>query len=118
MHEVDTQILGSLTSRLRVLRNEKQLNQDDLATALGVSVAAYSKIETGRTNINYSRLSQLSAFYRLSITELLGSIPAARETDVLREDLAAKLLQRQQEIHTLQKLAIELYDALKPRPGL
>lgn len=56
-------------------RREKGLTQNDLASYIGVSKASVSKWETGQSYPDITFLPQLSAFFNISIDELMGYEP-------------------------------------------
>ena len=58
--------------RLRDLREDKDLNQTELAKILGMSQTGYSKYETGENDIPTAILIKLARFYDTSIDYLLG----------------------------------------------
>ena len=58
--------------RIRDLREDKDLNQTQIATMLGMSQTGYSKYETGENDIPTHILIQLARFYSTSIDYLLG----------------------------------------------
>ena len=58
--------------RLRDLREDKDLNQTQIAKMLGMSQTGYSKYETGENDIPTEVLIKLSRFYNTSIDYLLG----------------------------------------------
>lgn len=58
--------------RIRDLREDKDLNQTEIAKMLGMSQTGYSKYETGENDIPTSVLIKLSEFYSVSIDYLLG----------------------------------------------
>ena len=59
-------------SRIRDLREDKDLNQTHVAKMLGMSQTGYSKYETGENDIPTNVLVQLAAFYNTSVDYLLG----------------------------------------------
>lgn len=59
-------------SRIRDLREDKDLNQTQIAKILGMSQTGYSKYETGENDIPTSILIKLARFYNTSIDYLLG----------------------------------------------
>ena len=67
--------------RLRDLREDKDMNQTQVAKMLGMSQTGYSKYETGENDIPTSVLIKLSRFYNTSIDYLLGETndPRRRE---------------------------------------
>ena len=58
--------------RLKDLREDKHLKQEDVARFLNISQTNYSKYELGKINIPISSLIKLSEFYNTSIDYLLG----------------------------------------------
>ena len=60
--------------RLRVLREEKMLTQSDVAEKLGVSQAAYSRLEKGEIEVSLNKLIKLSELYGLSLAVLLEGV--------------------------------------------
>ena len=58
--------------RIRDLREDKDLNQTEVAKMLGMSQTGYSKYETGENDIPTSILIKLARFYNTSIDYLLG----------------------------------------------
>ena len=58
--------------RLRDMREDRDLNQTQVAKVLGMSQTGYSKYETGENDIPTSILIKLSRFYGVSIDYLLG----------------------------------------------
>ncbi len=59
-------------NRLRNLREDKDLNQTQIAKILGMSQTGYSKYETGENDIPTSILIKLSRYYTVSIDYILG----------------------------------------------
>ena len=59
-------------TRLRELREDRDLTQKQIACELGMSQTGYSKYETGENDIPTAVLIQLSRFYQTSIDYLLG----------------------------------------------
>ena len=59
-------------TRIRDLREDKDLNQTKVAEFLGMSQTGYSKYETGENDIPTSVLIKLARFYNTSIDYLLG----------------------------------------------
>lgn len=58
--------------RIRNLREDRDLNQTQVASMLGMSQTGYSKYETGENDIPTSILIELARFYNTSIDYLLG----------------------------------------------
>ena len=64
--------------RIRGLREDKDLNQTQVAKMLGMSQTGYSKYETGENDIPTSVLIKLANFYGVSIDYLLGQTDSPR----------------------------------------
>ena len=62
----------SMYRRIRDLREDRDMNQTQMAKLLGMSQTGYSKYETGENDIPTAILIQLARFYHTSIDYLLG----------------------------------------------
>ncbi len=58
--------------RIRDLREDKELNQTQVAKYLGMSQTGYSKYETGENDLPTDILIKLARFYNTSVDYLLG----------------------------------------------
>lgn len=58
--------------RIRELREDRKLNQTQVAKILGMSQTGYSKYETGENDIPTSILIKLAQFYDTSTDYILG----------------------------------------------
>ena len=58
--------------RLRDLREDRDMNQTQIAKYLDMSQTGYSKYETGENDIPTAILIKLARFYNTSIDYLLG----------------------------------------------
>ncbi len=57
--------------RIRDLREDKDLNQTQVAKVLGMSQTGYSKYETGENDIPTEILIKLANFYKVSVDYIL-----------------------------------------------
>jgi transcriptional regulator with XRE-family HTH domain len=64
--------MKSINEKIRLLRQQKGWSQGDIASQLGITTAGYSKIETGVTDVNMSRVEQIAKLYEISVLELLA----------------------------------------------
>src|SRR3546814_5644424 len=62
---------NTIGKNIKALRQTKNWSQEQVATRLGITAPAFSKIECGFTDINYSRLKQISDLFSLSVVELI-----------------------------------------------
>jgi len=58
--------------KIKNIRELKNLTQEYVAEKLGITQAAYSKIESGTTKISYDKLFQISNILGIEIQELLN----------------------------------------------
>ena len=58
--------------RIRDLREDRDLKQEDLVRLLNCTQACYSNYENGRRDIPTETLNQLADFYGVSVDYLLG----------------------------------------------
>jgi transcriptional regulator with XRE-family HTH domain len=64
--------IKNIISNIRTIRESKQYSQFYLATKLGISQNAYSKIELGHSNITLHRLFKIAEILETDIVELLN----------------------------------------------
>ena len=104
-----------LGKKIRLLRHQKGWSQEDVAKQLDISIPAFSKIETGITDVNLSRLEQISALFDMTIVQLLTyndpeqEIKNASELEIVSK----KLQEREIEVIDLQKKVIELFEEIR-----
>ena len=58
--------------KIKQLRELKNLTQEHVATQLGLTTRAFSKIEAGETQLTINRLNEISAILGVDPMELLG----------------------------------------------
>ena len=61
-----------MNTRIKALREDSDLTQTQVATALGISQRKYSYLETGVQQWTDELLIRLAAFYHTSVDYLLG----------------------------------------------
>ena len=58
--------------KIKQIRELKNVTQEYIATKLGLSIRAYSKIETGETQLTINRLNEISKALGIDPIEVLG----------------------------------------------
>jgi len=109
----------SIGKSIRILRHQHGWSQEDIANRLGISIPAFSKIETGVTDVNLSRLEQIANIYEVSVVQLLTV--DNEQTEVAPSHLnliQKKLSDRENEIAVLQRKVIELYEELRNKGSM
>lgn len=86
--DIDFKKLGV---RIRELRQQKKLDQTDLAELIGCSNNHLSHIETGQTKVSLKLLLRLSYALEVSMDYLLLDTPYARPEGIIDEGIARKL---------------------------
>ncbi len=105
--------------RIRMARLTKSLSQENVATELGLTNAAYSNIERGVTDITVSRLFQIAIILDKDPIELLGleSMANIGEEDmVYKNAMGEQIILLSQQVAELQARIKQLEDA-KPVKG-
>ena len=75
-----------LSKYLRLLRNQTDYTQDDLAKYLGITRSAYSHYENARLMPPTDSLYKLSAFYKISLSKLvrLSVLSSGKENENIK----------------------------------
>jgi len=107
--------MRTLGKKIRLLRHQKSWSQEDVAKRLEISIPAFSKIETGITDVNLSRLEQISKLFDMSVVQLLTFNDAESQEKYASEveELSLKVQEREKELIDIQKKIIELYEELR-----
>lgn len=103
--------MKTLGQKFKILRQRRNLNQKHMAELLGVSIPAYSKLETGITDPSFSRIQQVVAVFDIDIRQLLAvgeeeKSEQQSEIDTLR----FKVMDLEASVIRLQSKLIDLYD--------
>lgn len=104
--------MKTLGKRIRLLRHQNGWSQEDVAKKLEISIPAFSKIETGITDVNLSRIEQIAKLFDLSIVDLLtfDDSEEQKKYDEHLKVLNERLKESEAEVVRLQKKVIELYE--------
>lgn len=111
-----TQSNRSVGKNIRAVRHQRGWSQEDAANKLGISIPAFSKIETGITDINLSRLQQIADIFELSLVHLLAFEDLQEDYQSTHlHDARKKLVDCEGEIVELQRKVIGLYEELREK---
>ncbi|WP_121247999.1 helix-turn-helix domain-containing protein [Mucilaginibacter phyllosphaerae] len=107
--------MKTLGKKIRLLRHQKGWSQEEVAKRLDISIPAFSKIETGITDINLSRLEQIAVLFEMSVVQLLTYNETEQDQKIASEleNINKKLMDRETEVIDLQKKVIELFEELR-----
>ncbi|MHB8207935.1 helix-turn-helix domain-containing protein [Mucilaginibacter sp.] len=109
--------MKTLGKKIRLLRHQKGWSQEDVAKRLDISIPAFSKIETGITDINLSRLEQIATLFEMRVVQLLTFNESEQDQKIITEleNVNKRLNDRENEVIELQKKVIELFEELRHR---
>jgi XRE family transcriptional regulator, regulator of sulfur utilization len=79
-------VTSNLSEKIRQIRLQKGLSQENMADMLGLSTTAYGDIERGRTELSVSRLENVAKLLDVPLPELLGIDVSMSETEWLRQE--------------------------------
>lgn len=102
---------------IKSVRSQNGWSQQFIANRLNISIPALSKIETGVTDVNLSRLAQIAHILEVDIVHLMsdGKHQETPPHPSFYQNLQKRLLERDTEIVSLQRKIIELYDEIHNR---
>lgn len=103
--------MKTLGEKFRILRQKKGVNQKAMADLLEISIPAYSKLETGITDPNFSRINQIAKVHELSLREFLDvGEDGVSEQEQMVKQLKEKITLLESSVIRLQSKLIDLYD--------
>ena len=106
--------LVTVGQNIRTLRAKYGWSLRDAARRLDISTSALSKIETGVTDVNLSRLQQIADIFGVNLVQLWEldfEDATARETNL--SAAKKKVSELESEIATFQRKVILLYEKLR-----
>lgn len=58
--------------KIRFIREQQHMTQEEMAEKLNLSASGYSKIERGETKLHYEKLQQVANIFQMNLTDLIG----------------------------------------------
>jgi len=89
-----------LGEKVKLLRNRRGLNQDDLAEVLGLSRSQISNLESGRRNLSVKQLEKLCEYFKVDMSYFLMFETTDSCLDLIEK---VKLLFESKELTNIQK---------------
>lgn len=108
-------LMSIIGKNIKQLRQKNGWSQGEVAKRLKISIPAFSKIETGITDINISRLNQIATLFEISMIDII-SFGISKSEDIDYEEinlLKIKIASQEEEIINLQKRVIDLYEEIR-----
>ena len=59
--------------KIRMMRELRQLSQEDMAEKMNMSPSGYAKIERGETRLQYDKLVQIAQIFNVSLSDLVDN---------------------------------------------
>ena len=114
--------MNEIGERLREFRQSKKMKQMEIAKILGISVPAYSKIETGENELSTKHLLTLKRKFEISVDWLLfGERPNITEAFGNNEEDVKNMLADMEEnkmvLHSILSHYYGLVDMVKKKKG-
>ena len=103
----------SVGERMRQLRLNQLKGQKEIAGSLEISVAAYSKIENGITDINLTRLNRIADYFGVLPETLLAGEEVGHALVEENADLKVKLNDLGEYCILLQRKLIAYYELME-----
>lgn len=108
--------MKTLGEKFRILRQKRGVNQKVMADLLDISIPAYSKLETGITDPNFSRINQIAQVHELTLRQFLDvGEEGASEQELMVTQLKQKIQELESSVIRLQSKLIDLYDREEQR---
>ena len=104
--------MKSIGEHIKQSRLALGLSQADAAKKLNISTPAFCKIETGQTDLNISRLLQISKTFKVPVAQFIDGQLAGADPSAELAVLKKELIEKEEEINKLRKKVIDLYDRL------
>lgn len=94
---MDSKLYRVFGSRLRALREEKSVTQEELARRVDLSRTSITNIEKGRQRIMLHQVVELAEALETDVGALIPLVPQAESEEPLRADVARVIERLQQE---------------------
>jgi len=105
-----------LGRQMKLLRNKAGFTQSEVARELNISCPAYSKIEAGITDVNISRLIEISDVFKISVNDFFKEEDENDQFEITERNpiksLKDTVIKQNEIIYSLQNKIIKLYEAI------
>lgn len=98
----------NISIKLHVLRISRNWSQDQVADKIGITQAAYAKLESGKTRLTVDRAKQLASIYDVDAESFFDESPVGilNRYGLTQKDPENKLDESYEIAHTLKKLRL------------
>lgn len=93
-----------VNERIRVLREENFLSQEDMAEKMSISPNTYGKIERGETRLTIEKLEQIADIFSISVADLIREDDKGFAYQINNNSLGINAVSISSELSELQKI--------------
>ncbi|MBL4675929.1 MAG: helix-turn-helix transcriptional regulator [Mucilaginibacter sp.] len=106
--------MSEICQTIKTLRQQRHWSQQEMASKVGITLPAFSRIENNVTEITFTRAKKIARVLGISLAALFnhGEEPAPVTSRTIRAS-RSKLKLREKEVLTIQRKLIEMYGLLK-----
>ena len=105
--------MNEIGLKIRMLRQKEEKSQEQIANKLGISIPAFSKMETGITDMNVSRIYQIAKLFQVKPTFFFEESDADQKDNSERYEFIELLQQKTTTIVELQSKLIRCYEEIE-----
>jgi len=80
---MSTDLKKLIGERLKGLRKERNLTQEQMSEMLNLSTSAYCKMEYGQTDLTLTRLNQIAEIFNMSAIELFSKMEGGNNFEII-----------------------------------
>jgi transcriptional regulator with XRE-family HTH domain len=108
--------MSEISKNIKTLRKKNGWSQRQAAEQLDISVPAFSKIETGTTDLNISRLNQIARLFKVTPMQLMAKEEDPQALHALNVgQLKKQIAKKEEEIIRLQDEIIDLLERIRTK---
>lgn len=108
--------MNEVSKNIKQFRKKNGWSQRQVAEQLDISVPAFSKIETGTTDLNISRLNQIARLFKVTPMQLMTKDEDPQALHALNVgQLKKQLTKKEAEIIRLQDEIINLFEIIRTK---
>ena len=101
---------NAIGRKIKRLRQKMGLSQGEVARQLTISIPAFSKIETGMTDLSTARMKQIATFFGVTPVYFLADEAELETENMKKEEMLNKISELQSQVAGLQKKLIASYE--------
>lgn len=116
----------TFTTKIKQLRDNARLSQQDVADAIGIARATYASLEAGRRDPDLGELKSLAKYYEISIHELIDEQPieevdepqVAYRREAMTDDIEPRDIDPQVSPEKLREVLLYVLNKVGAKPNV